>query len=475
MSNLFKLKPQVSRTVVDSEQLTKLFEKYKIIPYYGVDAQTSHSTLDLFQSLTAMSPTFTSAINNICKYSFGRGVTIAPRMIDGIFVDEEEIEVLSREKQLAYSNLLKSYNINLASVSGWSKKLIRYLKDSGNAYIKLKRVTIGDISQYFIDVLHYRQVAYLEAAKGESEDYVIYTKIWNEKYWEKNPPLLVRVTKQNADIKWDITEEGVECAIIHVQTDSDNDPSDFYSRPDIIAVLDWLYVDIELGSLNGKIAGTEIITKKILAFEAPDPNTIDPDDDTFSETEVIASDTQSINGTIAAGAVVTKTKKEDYFDKNMRRLRMLTTQLGGYDEVNSLAGVEYPFGQKQPIPIDIEVNRDTNHHKFQCETAASKVCSNLNWSPVLNFDKEANSGIGGNVLKDLFVIGNEGTIIPIQSEISTIWNNIFSQILTAQNVGSEFIQYGIKFPDIISRLVEKLSKASTSVTITEPAVEPPNE
>jgi hypothetical protein len=219
-------------------------------------------------------------------------------------------------------------------------------------------------------------------------------------------------------------------------------------------------VDYEVGVLTSKIAATDIITKKILAFEGQDPNTI----------PMTSGEVKDVNNIGQIGR-----KDVDYFTRNMMILRELTTNLGNHANApgqmngeqmkkaaNVLAGVEYPYGSKAPEQIDLEVNRDVKYQDWQVNQASAVICGRLGWNNTLLGFREAKANIGGNVLKDLFVLANIRTVRPKQNEIATIWDNLLLQL----KENEQFAGYGVRFGDVIGEILEQLGQS------TAPATEP---
>ena len=182
-----------------------------------------------------------------------------------------------------------------------------------------------------------------------------------------------------------------------------------------------------------------------------DEDEIDDDDDEGSFVDVTAS-----------GDVGKKKNKGDYFERNLRTLRMITTNLGAQQDTSSLGGIEYPHGGKPPIELDIEVNRDTKHHTWQLDTANAMICSNLQWSAELINFRQTKSNIGGNILYDLFTIRNETTIQPLQLQLENIANYLLANICEKEGGDGDFKMFGIKLPDVISSMLDRFNNVGRS-------------
>jgi hypothetical protein len=446
---MFNLKNPIPRSQ-DSEKVRTFFKEYGIIPYYGTSDNSSHKFLDLQMSLTSLSPSYVACLADLTSYSLGSNFSLVGRVIPGLVDDPTE---LSGDQKREYLDFLTSLNISLVGIIDRLKNVLRYEKDNGNAYIHLKRVTVGDSVKYFIKTPHYKHCAYLET-KDPGIEFIIISKHLAkdnaEELLKKFPPTIIRATRYGEDlsVKWDKTGSGVEEAIIHIFNTEHNDEGDIYGRPKINSVLTWLYTDFQVGNLNSKVAATELITKKILAIEAPDPRTIPNPGDGYQETEITS------NGN-SVGSTVKTVKKEDYFERNKRVLREVTTNLGSENQVSAIGLIEYPHSKQPPTDIELEVNRDTKHHSWQMETASSVICSVLQWSSELTNIRQAKANLGGNLLYDLFTIKNTTTIRPLQAWLENIANYVLDQICIKEEANADFKTYGIQLPDIISGMIQE--------------------
>ena len=178
---------------VDKDELTQFYKKYGIIPYYGSSESSSHTFLDLLMSLTSLSPSFTACMLDLNAYTFGRNVDIVGRAIPGLSDETTELDFSDKE---AFVLFLSELNISLVQVIKMLKKVLRYIKDNGNAYIHLKRVTVGDTVKYFIKTPHYKHCAYLNPAPTERNvEFLIISKFLAhsdaEQLMVKNPPIII--------------------------------------------------------------------------------------------------------------------------------------------------------------------------------------------------------------------------------------------------------------------------------------------
>ena len=144
----------------------------------------------------------------------------------------------------------------------------------------------------------------------------------------------------------------------------------------------------------------------------------------------------------------------------MDRIRMITTNVGSFEETSSIFGMEYPAGAKPPTPIKLDLNRDVAYNTWSTDRC-SRVIASVNgyFSDLLNLTKTP-SGIGGNMLKDLFLIMRAGTIAPDQAFWETVLNGLLSQIPELEQ------DLGLKLLDNIEQLVQSLTNQAPAANVT---------
>ncbi len=449
---MLKLNNPIPNTVIDPLDIQETVNKLRILPPFGVGTQSAFAYLNYIRNLTELSETFNSVIDDICFFTFGLSLNVKKQSIAGI--DDEESAVLSVQEKRDFAKFWQNYGIGALKISDISKQLFRYLKDSGNAYLCIKRVKVGDTVKYFFETVHYLHAAYLLETDADGTEYLVISKRWNMSYMARFAPKALAATRFGDVLKWTKTDNGIEEAVIHIQKKNDNSESKVYGRPsDVISIIPHLYVDYAQGLLQSKIAATETVTKKVLLFEKADPNIYE---ETPQSMPIETHNEGNTLGQVINYSYTTQTP----FQRNMKVLKNLTTTEG--ETPSSMAGIEYPFGSKAPTAIDIEMNRDTAHHKFQSELAENKICARLGWSPIILGVRQVSGSLGGNVLKDTFQMFGAKTVIPLQNYFETFWNDLFSQIGVKENAPQNIQEKGWAMPNMIETIIAKLGDSPTN-------------
>jgi len=136
----------------DVKDLQKRMTELGIIPYMGDNAGRSLLILDLIRTACKLSPTFVSTIQDLNTFSFGAYSEIGRVPVPGLKIPKVE---LPQGEQETFGELMASYGLPLNSIIDVSKKLNRHYHESGNAYFRVKKVTIAGVVKYRIFADHY--------------------------------------------------------------------------------------------------------------------------------------------------------------------------------------------------------------------------------------------------------------------------------------------------------------------------------
>lgn len=454
---IFTLPNPVPAVPIDPEDLQTFYQRYAIIPYYGNSERSSSRFLDLLTTLAQVSPTYQACSDQLKRYTIGDAIKIVIAQIPGLVSEKQEIELPG---QIAYTAFLQQHGVKVTSLIEVSKRVDDHIRASGNAYIRIMRMKVEGRLVYAIDVPHYEHCAYM-ISQDAGYDFLIISKFMgDEQKMMKYQPMFAAATIPGNALRWTATKDpGIDVAVIHVRTSSNLDQCGVYGRPATIPVMAWMYVDHEVAVLNSKISASAIISKKVIAFQAPNPDTLPderPDDDLPQEI--------GMNGKTGG-------KKMTAFQEGMLVLKNLTTNLGQHPSVNpqgaaAIVGIQYPYGGNPPSVFDLEVNMDTNHQKFQLDQCVKFVCASQGWAPELLALRQTPSTLGGNLFYDILAAHNEATIVPRQYFFENLFNWMLNELFMNEPGYRPFLGYGICYDDVVARLLEKFKPAQSGAMPT---------
>ena len=428
------------------------YQEWRLLPQYGSSFEYGRAVVNLLFTLSEVAPSYRAAINDLKTFSFGNAFQVSKKTFPGLRLQVETS--VSDNEAIAFASLLAEKGINLIDLLKVCGQVEEHLNANGNAYVRVIRVRQGEVTVYRISVLHYLHIAYGENESGQR---VIIASQWlddEEEMKRKGALLFVPTQAYAGALIWNKIA-GTEQAVIHIKAETQAGTSGLFERSPLLAFLPQMYTDYQMGVLSSKIAATDLVTKKILAFQGPDPNSLPEGDD--------PGQMQELNSRGDLGAKATG----DYFQRNMLILRELTTNLGrhpaeeGYGKSPAtLAGIEYPHGSQPPVTIDLEINRDTAYHTFQTEKAGTIICASIGWALELTSIRQAKATLGGNLLRDMFVLKNEVTIKPKQQWYENLLIWLVDSVLSDSGVTENM--YMVRFENTIEDVIERIGQSNTA-------------
>ena len=411
---MLKLKNPIPRLQNDPQRVRKLFEKFGIIPYYGGSQRSSHSVLRLFFDLCKNSPSHRACIRDKCEYSFGAGVQFAEKSVPGLYVEEDSNPTDLQQTLDSFEN----YGVKLTSIIEESKAMLRSEYESGNIWLWIKLVNVAGEWRIKWNCVDYLNAALLKTEFGEPRKVVI-TDSWDEQWWAITPPDVISVSTIE-EFNWDEVEDGFE-TVLHVK----NEGSIYYGRPIIESILEWLFVEFSYGGLTAKISSTEIVSKNVIAIE-DEPASIGEEE-----------------------------KERDSVAELGKTMRKLTSAEGDYGDVHSLGIFSYPQGVEKPTVLKFDVNRDHEYQEKALNQASSIIHAVHGWDKVISGMEKASSGIGSEMITNAFMRVNVGTIQPIQSKYSSIWNSVLQSAYEVMEDSTEI--KGIGFASLADLMIQKIN------------------
>lgn len=416
--------------------------KYPRIPHYGGAGAVSDNWLDLLSCLTTLSPSMGAIKSDFRKYCFEAGIDVVRKSIAGFkpssTSDSDTEEEITYETKKEFILKLKELGITPMMISNLSGCLENDSTDFGNYYLRVRLIhELGSWRAEF-KVISNKHISRLKKTRKDHPMTYIHSKIKDENHKDFKPDILLG-NYAFSDLVWDeyeikVTNTKVFETVIHFKTKTDE--SDYYGRPTILSILDWLNSEINYGVLTNKISNTETITKTILAFQQPNP-------------------AKNRGG---------RDSRKSKFKKVMKTLQEVITNQGDRGVAKSIVGIEYPFSGTPPTSIPLEVNRDSDYQKAMLECAKNYIYANNSWSPLLTGQEAAKSGIGTNTLLNAAIYFNSKTIRPKQQHYSNFWNWLICEILEVTHGDSE-TDLGIKFNSLMDGMIRDLREIDSKTPV----------
>jgi len=418
-------------------ELQKSLTELGLIPYYGENAGIGIAFLDLIRKTGELSPAYNMVVGDLNLMIFGSGANIAANTVPGLIEDSVDQVPMNTQKQIGVK--LNEIGLGLNKFSEIGKLLNRQYMDSGNAYLRIKRTTIAGVTRYMLFADHYLNCSYLIPEPGEEDLNLVLVSPYLmdvNKLKETRDFRILQAVFPGDPLIWTKTGNGIEEALIHIKNKNGSDKRTTYGRSEQIPLILPMMTDYYYRLLSGKIAATDLISKKMIVVEAPPPEVDEFDEDDIDE-----------DGTTEA-----KKDKLSQFDRNVQSLRQITSNLGDADVAASVGLLEIPNGSQMPVGLDLEVNRDKAFQEYSLEIAIRTIFSGNGWSSDLSNITTAPSGIGGNIIIDMLTIKRITKILPSQEFWTTVFNTVINDIAQAEGLEG----YGIKFEDKMQKLIDSL-------------------
>lgn len=334
-----------------------------------------------------LSSSASACINSINHYAFDGDMDIVDCGIPGFLSETRE---LSYTERLSFVQRLSDLGIPMTDIISITKDCERNYKQSGNAYLYIKKYTLAGQQRAKVESVHPLNLAYLKPDKDDKTG--IRTFVFSENF-DQTQSYQFKFKLIRAFPEWTVTD-GVEETIIHFANFTGK--STWYGRPNSLSVLFEMWSESKSGEQRMKVSNSDFVSTMILAFEQ----------------ESFESDTQG-----------DEDKESTAIDKG-KILRAAMTNRG--DNASSLMTIDYPNGGNPPTAIEVKVNRDHQYMKESANISASRIYESFDWSRELTGGVNAKGGIGGNILKDLFSIKYTTTLQPLQDTWAHRWGKVFN-------------------------------------------------
>ncbi len=436
---MFGLKNPIPPCYEETEDVTRFWKQAngigKLVPYYGNHDGASHGFLRFLRDITELSPSFRACLTWMKRYAFGGvmgTVDIVEKPIPGYELNREES--LPEDDKDKFIEFLASIGITPVQFAKYTCPLFQHFRESGNAYLRVRIVKVGDDWRVSFKPLHYRRVCYEWTKPGENRS-LVYSESWRfvdgQFKGEKYPASYV-----GEDYNWRKVGDVWE-TVVHVANFIDE--SDWYGRPDIGSVVDWMFSEHKLGEHSCKVNSTEMTSKGAFAFKRE-----------YYDEE---TDCDHCEGQGSEKCDCGSKKRQTPFQKKVRVLRTITTNEGDYGQAKSLAALEYD--EDAPTWYSMQINRDSKWFEVQIKEAAARIHSVEGVPRELTKTEMGKSGLGGNQLANLFVMTDSDTVAPVQNEWETFWSDVLNNVCEVIE-RDDMKEYGIKFKDRITPVVQNL-------------------
>lgn len=392
-----------------------LFTEFRLLPAYGFGQYQSLGFLFTLLDLAQMSPSHNACKNDIVEYAFGDSP---------IYLDENN-EAISDSQKSKTQKKLSELSIDNHTILDLSRQCYHSLSDTGNAFLFIRISKVDNQTSVYFELIPIQNIAYIATKEGEQRKCVI-TEKWDKQYWKDYPPKIVSVTDSKGFIFLDSNKKKDSFdTVFHMKSSGK-----WYGKPKVLSGLTDMFTEIRMRDTIGKVSDTMLVAKHILLKQREDVHSFENGSEDLARKE--QADADAIRG------ILTNTGKK----------------------AQSMAILHYPNGLEKPSILDLNIVRDFAYNTGTLADSSSFIYSLHGWSKELTGAKSTASGLGANLLLNLFVIKNSSTIVPLQVEFSRYWSRIMQIIDSQVDIGLTDIKIGFK--DKVSEVVKKLSELNAN-------------
>lgn len=400
-----------------------VYKKVGLIPYRGTTSYSSDNFLNLLFDLYELSPSFGAVVNDIVYYGFEGDIDLTEGQKAGLKLANKE--PIDDSRKVEYCEFLEGLGLSFLQIKKASKKIIKFFKICGNAYVYFRRVSQNGVNKCIIKVYDPRYVKYREKKNDFGFDTVAISSsfILEHRFWSQD----------DEDYKicpvypnYRETETLYE-TMFHLK--NEDGQSDIYGMPEDIQAMYAKYSEYALGSHSAKVNDKETTAKYMLQTPRLTLDTIKAGNDAYKKQQI----------------------------EFKRALSRIASNEG--DNPDSIVTLPPPVGSEGDYKLmKMDINRDIEWYKGQKEEARNDIYSLNRSHQEITGARESKGSLGSDSLTALFVKYDIGTVSPYQGMVSDFWMDINNAI--CDSVGNtDFKNIKYLFPKKITEYVETMRDA----------------
>ena len=399
--------------ITDTDKLTKLFEKYRLVPYAGSDKKTGHSFLVWYKMLCQLSPMHGACIEKLKKYVVGSRAKFV-RAEDPEYDPGTESAPMTEAESKMYQEAIKEHIVFDCGIRNFHQKLVGSYKETGDAFVMLSISSVNGQARAHLSYINQLNVMYIKPADGEVLSVMI-SPVWDAMYLKKNPPKIIPLAPNY--IK---DADGVIRMVFHLK----HGEGVWYGRPDSRSADLYKYREVQDAIYLIKQSAANFTGQVIIEVE-----------DGGNGTPAIDNDDAQRSG----------------FDSFADRMEENYTQKG--DDPQSVFVTARPFGSKPMFVFQLKPNTNENWYKVTGEISEQKILRSHQLT--LRFmGFEAANGFATDTFIGDYIMNVEPVIRDLRTTIMTFTNGILSYVWDV--IGKpELNMFSITFESPIQSQVEQ--------------------
>jgi len=382
---LYAVANPIPDEVRDTDELQKMFTKWKFVPYAGTSSYSGQMLLVWYLMLAQLSPTHNACINKKLKYAVGRKGAFV-RSEDPDWHTGEETQALTTGEATKYRDAIKMFFEFSGGVVKFHRSLGWAYEATGNAYIEMVYAeTLGE-GRVFLKAHKVTHCLYLATEPGEMRIMAI-SPIWEEKYLKKHEPRYVPLYPNFVK-----DEDGNLRTMFHLKNGGE-----WYGRPESQGADLYKYQEVQSAMYQIKQAGANFTGQMIIEVEDDDPET--------------------------NGALEDSNAQKVGFNGFQERFEQNYTNKA--DDPQAVLVTARPYGSRPMFVFQVSPNTNQEWFKVVGEIAEQKIMQAHGCTPRF-MGKEVAGGFSQDVFVSDYVINMEPVINELRDELTRFSNSAIS-------------------------------------------------
>lgn len=409
-TKFFDITPPIEEIVLDNDDVKKAFGQLPIIPYSGVDKETSHKLVSILYNFKQLSSTYAGILNDLKSYSLGRKVEIQ-KVEDSIFniADEQKISNIDQRKFMDFLN--ENFVFHRSNVLALSYWLHDSYDSTGQVGVEIIKKTI--LGKTTVTFKFHKPTNYVFLYGDRIGEEIAISEKWEYEYLKKHPPLIVPLYPNFEKYK-----DGYERTFYFKAMGGD-----LYGRPNDLSCLPDKYNEYKL---------KQYLSKKNKKLWLPD---------VFIETQDSKGGFGNDEDAVNKG-----------YKNSKHRLEQNFTNAG--DNASSFVVTNRAPDAQQTFIHEFQGLKNSKEVMNYRQMFKEAICEANSWPRSL-LEMQGATGLSNNIFLDLFSIKDVTKVSETQLSTEAMINDVLW--IGFEAMGAE-TEHGIKFVSPLKTLVDEYRK-----------------
>ena len=409
---LFDVKNPIPDEITDTDQVSKFFETFRLVPFAGSEKGTGDKTLSWYLMLAKLSATFGACVSKLTSYVVGTKAKV-------VIATDPEYDIPAQEpndtEAAAYLQKLKEVVEFDGGVIQFHELIFQAFKNTGNAFAELVLTSVNGIVRAKIIRHKVSTVRYKVTAPGDPKVVAI-SPVWSAKYLKKYP------AKLRPTFPVFVNEGGVLSTVFHLK----NGDNEWYGRPDSESATLFKYREVQDAVYLIKQSASNFVGQLIIEIEDDTAPVIDEAD-----------------------------AQRSGFDSFAERMEQNFTMKG--DDPQAVLVTSRPMGARPMNVFQVKPNTNENWYKVTGEVNENKIITSMNLTRRF-LGMELGSGLSETAFLEDYITNVDPVVRKNRATLMNWTNKILSAVWEFANM-PEMNKYSLDFESPVSQMIEDFQES----------------